>query len=62
MDDIGMEDIGIVAAVAAIFTAGGSVFAVHWFRGLRKTQQFVAASATDTVVDFGWPVVQRSRR
>jgi hypothetical protein len=57
-----MEDIGKVAAVAAIFTAGGSVFAVHGFRRLRKTQQFVAASAMDTVADFGWPVVQRSRR
>jgi hypothetical protein len=57
-----MEDIGKVAAVAAIFTADGSVFAVHGFRRLRKTQQFVAASAMDTVADFGWPVVQRSRR
>jgi hypothetical protein len=48
-----METIGIVAAVTAIFTVIGAVFAVHGFRGLQKTRQFVAASAsaTGTVTD-----------
>ena len=48
-----MEAVGIVAAVAAIFTAVGAVFTVHGFRGLRKTRRFVAASttATGTVTD-----------
>jgi hypothetical protein len=48
-----MEAIGIVAALTSIFTAIGTVFAVHGFRGLRKTRRFVAASAsaTGTVTD-----------
>jgi hypothetical protein len=48
-----MEAVGIVAAVAALFTAIGVVFAVLGLRGLQRTRRFVAASAsaTGTVTD-----------
>jgi Protein of unknown function (DUF3592) len=48
-----MEAIGIVAAVAALFTAIGAVFAVRGYRGIRETRRFVdaSASATGTVTD-----------
>jgi hypothetical protein len=48
-----MEAIGIVAAVAALFTAIGAVFAAQGYRGIRKTRRFVeiSASATGTVTD-----------
>jgi Protein of unknown function (DUF3592) len=48
-----MEAIGIAGAVAALFTAIGSVFALRGYRGLRKTRRFVdaAASAAGTVTN-----------
>jgi hypothetical protein len=48
-----MEAIGIVGAVAALFTAIGAVFAVRGYGGLRKTRRFVhaSASAAGTVTD-----------
>jgi hypothetical protein len=47
-----MEAVGILAAVAALFTAIGVVFAVLGLRGLQSTRRFAAsASTTGTVTD-----------
>jgi hypothetical protein len=48
-----MEAVGIVAAVAALFTAIDVVLAVVGLRGLQRTRRFVAASASamGTVTD-----------